>query len=134
MSDFVIYIEDDWSVDEIETVDDCDEAFEVLVYAIASIEYQLDMESIEPSARSDEPTWERRARAALRLKKAAFSIIQYKRGAIERRRKEADRKQVLEFFALIVKRDEPKRFKEWISDASRRAEMLSTERAEERAA
>lgn len=127
MNDFVIYIDDNWAVDEIETVEDCDDAFETLLYAIASIEYQLDMEAIQRTSLSEDDTWERRARAALRLKKSAFSLVQYKRGAIERVRRDMERKTTAEFFLRIVKRDQPEQFKRWMSEAGASAERASVD-------
>ncbi len=68
-----------WTVDEILTEDDCDRAHVILSGHLASIEYQLGEHEIDPAKHAEDPRWVLRARAALRLKKAAYQSVEYKR-------------------------------------------------------
>lgn len=77
----VVEIVRGWTVDEIETLDDCDDAFAVLTGAICSIESQIE-EAQE--AGKDRGEWFRRLKTALRWKKAALQIVQTKKGRITR--------------------------------------------------
>lgn len=77
----VIEITDGFTIDDVETLDDCDDAFAILTALVASIEYRID----EFKFRNDEFSEEcRRAKAALRWKKAALSAVNSKRGRITR--------------------------------------------------
>lgn len=77
----IITITDGWTVDEIETIEDCDDAYAVLTGIVASIEVKLE----NPMLTDDERG---RCLGALRWKKAALQVIQGKRGRFNR---EADR-------------------------------------------
>jgi len=77
-----IMINDGWSTDDVETIQDCDDAFAFLTVAIANIEETLAV--MRDAGDGYGPTY-RKAHAALRFKRAAFQIIQGKRGQINRR-------------------------------------------------
>lgn len=77
----VVEIVKGWTVDEIETLDDCDDAFAVLTGAICNIESQIE-EAQETG--QDRGEWFRRLKMALRWKKAAIQIVQTKKGRITR--------------------------------------------------
>lgn len=77
----VIYITDDWSVDDIHTEDDCDDAHAVLTALIVSIEARMDDLEIQGRTVSEEY---KRAKISLRWKKAAMQVVNLKRGKINR--------------------------------------------------
>lgn len=81
-----IEIETGWAVSEIATIDDCNDAFALLMSTIAQIEYQIDAVELGVEQRPDE--WLIKAKCALKYKKAAIQIVSHKRGSIHR---EADR-------------------------------------------
>lgn len=100
----VIYITDTWTVDDIETEEDCDDAFALLTAMVASIEGQID--EMEATGRKGE-SHHIRAKAALRFKKAALQIIQSKRGRISRAQRMkthdetmSDERKVLDYIKL----------------------------------
>lgn len=78
----LIEISDGWTVEDLRTQDDCDDAFAVLTGVICSIEAQI--EKAQEDGR-DSGEWYRRLKGALRWKKAALSVVQTKRGQISRR-------------------------------------------------
>ena len=80
----IIAITGDWTVDEIETEDDCDDAFAILTALIVSIEARMDDLAMSGQELSVE---HKRAKSALRWKKAALSVVNIKRGKILRRKK-----------------------------------------------
>lgn len=77
----IIEITDGWTVDEIETEDDCDDAFAVLTALVVSIEDRMDR--LEEAGNGLTPEY-RHAKRALRWKKAALSVVNTKRGRIRR--------------------------------------------------
>lgn len=77
----VMTITEGWTVDEIETEDDCDDAFAVLTALIVSIEARMDDLVI---AGQEVSVDYKRAKAALRWKKAAMSVVNIRRGKINR--------------------------------------------------
>jgi hypothetical protein len=95
----IIEITDGWTVDEIETEDDCDDAFAVLTAMVVGIEARMDDLAIEGQELS---VAYKRCKSALRWKKAGLSVIGIKRGKINRAKKEAredDRnKRVIDYF------------------------------------
>lgn len=115
----IIEIGDGWTVEDLKTEDDCDDAFAYLVSAVAAIEYQLDMYMIEPTAHrlGADPTWAPRARAALRLKRAALQIVQNTRGRIDRKRRAAEQDSLRQAFMDIVRDSEPVKFRVWLDEA-----------------
>lgn len=78
----VIEITKGWTVDDLETMEDCDDAFCVLTGIIVSIEAQI-AELEYSGAEKSQP--HRAAKAALRWKKAALQIAQRKQATILRR-------------------------------------------------
>lgn len=82
----IISITGDWTVDEIETEDDCDDAFAILTALIVSIEARMDDLAMSGQELSVD---HKRAKSALRWKKAALSVVNTKRGKIRRQEKEA---------------------------------------------
>ena len=77
----IIYITGDWTVDQIETEDDCDDAHAVLTALIVSIEARMDDLEIQGRGVSEEY---KRAKISLRWKKAAMQVVNLKRGKINR--------------------------------------------------
>lgn len=92
----IIYITDGWSVDDIETEDDCDDAHAVLTALIASIEARMDDLEIQGRAISEDY---KRAKISLRWKKAAMQVVNLKRGKINRAA--GDRKTTLQYHAIM---------------------------------
>lgn len=82
----VISITQGWDVDDIETEDDCDDAFAVLTALVVSIEARMDDLAMAGNELSVDY---KRAKSALRWKKAALSVVNTKRGEIRRQEKEA---------------------------------------------
>jgi hypothetical protein len=70
-----------WAVSEIETVEDCDDAYAYLMSAVAEIEYELELKDMGV-CRFPDPLWPARARRAMKYKRAALQIVGYKRGRI----------------------------------------------------
>lgn len=79
-----IEIEEGWLARDVATIEDCDDAFAILTAACASIEMQIDLEGFKP-LQLQRGEWVARAKAALRFKKGALSIVQVKRSAINER-------------------------------------------------
>lgn len=83
-----IEIQDGWPVSEIATIEDCDDAYALLMAAVAEIEYELELKDLGVCKFAD-PTWPARARRAMKYKRAALQIVGYKRGQImEARRRD----------------------------------------------
>lgn len=82
----VIEICNGWTVDELQTEDDCDDAFAVLTALIVSIEARMDDLAIAGNECSAE---HKHAKKALRWKKAAMAVVNNKRGKINRAEREA---------------------------------------------
>lgn len=82
-----IEIQDGWPVSDVETIEDCDDAYALLMAAVAEIEYELELKDLGVCRFAD-PMWPARARRAMKYKRAALQIVGYKRGRImeERRR------------------------------------------------
>lgn len=83
----VIEIAEGWTIDEVLTEDDCDDAFALLTEAITSIEYR--MERLREEGASVTSSAYRKAKAALRWKKAAMQAVQNRRGQIKRQARQA---------------------------------------------
>lgn len=77
-----------WAVSEVETIEDCDDAFAYLSAAVAQIDYQIEMHLLRMPADQD-AEWAARARCALKYKKAALGMISNKRTSIRRRENQA---------------------------------------------
>ncbi len=76
-----IEIEPGWLARDVATIEDCDDAFAILTAACAGIEMQIDLEAFKPLA-EQRGEWAARAKAALRFKRAALNIVQFRRTAI----------------------------------------------------
>ena len=88
-----------WTVDDIENLDDCDDAFAYLTGALTHIEAVIDWYEESGIDKDDKYYRTKRAR---RWKKAALQIIQTKRGRFNREAKKAERRYLLEQFARAV--------------------------------
>lgn len=82
----VIEIQDGWTVDDIQTEDDCDDAMAVLTKALAACETRVD--ELEALGQKGTET-HIRVKSALRWKKAALAMVQIKRGRINREKTRA---------------------------------------------
>jgi len=101
-------ITEGWSVSEVATLQDCEDAHNYLVGAIAGIEYQIDAEGFKPLA-EQRGEWVARAKSALRYKKAALNIVQNKRGTLNEQRREAG---LLAFIRSVVP---PEQWLAWVT-------------------
>jgi hypothetical protein len=88
----VIEICDGWTVDDIETEDDCDDAFALLTKIIARIEEHLDI--LEANEKKQDIQYIK-TKTALRYKRAALNIVNTKRGRLKR-------EQTLSKHSLII--------------------------------
>jgi hypothetical protein len=79
-----IYILEDFSTEDLHTLDDCDEAEHILDEQIATIAHQL-----EDSERLKDEHWAYNARLALTLKKVGLRITQRRRSQLRRLYKES---------------------------------------------
>lgn len=75
-----IEIDKGWPVSDISTIDDCDDAYAYLMAAIASIEFDIELDANKIINKG--PLWAARARCALKYKRAALNIVNTKRGRI----------------------------------------------------
>lgn len=76
----VIEIDKGWPAEDVQTVEDCDDAFAFLMAAVAKIEMDIDLHDLNPSRA--ERGWKARASYALKMKRAALQIVQNRRGRI----------------------------------------------------
>lgn len=86
----IFEITEGWTVEDLKTEEECDEAHAVLTEQIASIEGQIfkanhDARAERKYANAD---WYRRVKAALKFKKAALQRTQTMRGNIKREEKQ----------------------------------------------
>lgn len=122
----VIEIADGWTVEQLETLDDCDDAFAYLTGALVSIETQID----DAEHRNDTNTDHfRRLKAARRWKKAALSVVSTTRGKINRQtavlaeqRNLAQRKTFASLFMKEVKDRDPNLFEACAKSATEKAQ------------
>lgn len=77
----VYVITDDWTIDDLRTTQDCDDAMAILTEAIASIEAQM---ALATDRGNMDAHWWSRAKKARRYKKATFAAVQTRRGEIRR--------------------------------------------------
>jgi hypothetical protein len=75
-----IEIDKGWPVSDIKTIEDCDDAYAFLMAAVATIEYDIELDASKIVDKG--PLWAARARCALKYKKAALNIVNMKRGRI----------------------------------------------------
>lgn len=111
----------EWLISDLKTLDDCDDAQAFLTSAVASIEYQIEMDSIKPDGQQNRE-WAAKAKMALRYKKAAMQLLTYKRGKlgkdlerIEEARQDARHAaRDASLLAYIRRAVTPKKFTEWL--------------------
>jgi MFS superfamily sulfate permease-like transporter len=100
-----------WTVDQLQNIDDCDDAFAYLTGAICAIESKID--AAEETGTTAGIAF-RRLKSALRWKKAALQVVATKRGKITRKMRQVEQdskdRQLLdaikdmypkEFFAVV---------------------------------
>ena len=75
-----VYIRGDWTTDDLETLDDCEDAHILLIAMCAAIEHQID----DLTAIDDRSGRIGRAKAALKWKKLALALVNAKRAKIRR--------------------------------------------------
>ena len=116
-----IEIDRGWTVSELYTIDDCDDAFAFLTSAIAQIEFHLELEDLKPE-KDQRKEWRARSRVALRFKKAALQIVGVTRGKLVRET-EAKAKKATEHMVLNYVREQvgEEKFLRWLADAKARA-------------
>jgi hypothetical protein len=110
----VLEIVPGWAVDDINTIDECDDAHVKIMALIAEIEYQIDMHDARyPSDRDYE--WLARAKRALKFKKASAQAINNSRARIGRlekkNRQETQDKRMID---LIRQEVSPEQFGRWV--------------------
>jgi hypothetical protein len=116
-----IEITDGWLVSDVLTKEDTVEAFAVLMSAIAQIEYQIDIAEIQHPAKRDNE-WLASARCALKYKKAALQLINFKRSDFTREAKLAEQRRVDRLLIDHIKSEVSSvQFDQWLSVALERA-------------
>lgn len=98
----VLEIKDGWTVDDLNTLEDCEDAFIVLTALIVAIEARIDDLDAGNGIQKDEL---KRAKGALKFKKAALQIVSLKRGRITRQEKERKQlswdRRVVDYFSAM---------------------------------
>ncbi|MEM1088187.1 MAG: hypothetical protein AAGH90_10680 [Pseudomonadota bacterium] len=112
----VIEICEGWTVEDLLTEDDCDDAFAFLIATCAKIEGRL--EALE---RADEKGTSEyiRAKSALRFKKAALQIVQTTRGRLNRARRAEDNQRADRVMLDFIRQRHPDAFSEAVQAALR---------------
>lgn len=105
----VIEIDKGWTVDEVLTIEDCTDAHALLISIIARIELQIDEMKEYGETGSHQY---RKAKAALKFKKAALNIVNSRRGEINRADREAALARFEEFFEKYVHTNHPEILKD----------------------
>lgn len=109
-----IMIDDGWSVDDLKTIDDCDDAFAFLTTAVAEIEFSIEMNGLKPTE-EQRPEWAARDMRALKYKKAGLQIVGMRRGRIERQMRKAAQHEHDRLLLAHIKSVAPVgAFNEWI--------------------
>jgi hypothetical protein len=75
----VLRIEDDWTVDDLPNVASCNAAEAVLNQAIEKIESDLARAIKQAETGSFDAVWFKRARSAMKMKRAALRVVQERR-------------------------------------------------------
>jgi hypothetical protein len=106
-------VDDGWAVEDLQTCEECDEARLVLTETIARIEEQL-LEAKQKLGATGEYAngeWYRRAKTALRYKKAALQAVQNRQAQIRRAQKQ-DAQQTRDRMLLdLIREKYPEQFK-----------------------
>lgn len=106
----IIDITDGWSIDQVKTIADCDEAEAYLTGAVVQIEAQLLENRLAGHPRGVD--WAIRAKTALRYRKQALQMVARKRGEIGKAQRTliaVDRNRLL---INIFREDFPEQFRE----------------------
>lgn len=97
-----IVIDENFTTDDITTLEGCDEAESILDEQIATIKLQLE----QPYQYDDDPSWTHKANRALMLKKVGLVIVQRKRSALKRMYRES----LDQRFISIIRTEHPDLF------------------------
>lgn len=112
-----IEIDKGWPVSDVQTINDCDDAFALLMSAVAKIEFDIEVETLKPKNQQD-GLWLAKARCALKYKKAALQIVNFARGRIadeEKRKKQNTRDRILLEYIRKVTPNEM--FMQWVRES-----------------
>lgn len=112
----IIQIADGWTVDDIQSLDDCDDAFAYLTGAICAIEDKIDA-ATEEGNDTGKPF--RALKRALRWKKAAMQVVQTKRGKITRVEKKSEHLKQEQSIQNLMRRMFPVEFAAVLKAGSR---------------
>ena len=72
-----IEIDKGWPVSDVQTINDCDDAFALLMSAVAKIEFDIEVETLKPKNQQD-GLWLAKARCALKYNKGLELISQFR--------------------------------------------------------
>ncbi|WP_299949114.1 hypothetical protein [uncultured Ruegeria sp.] len=92
----IIEINDGWTVDDVITENDCDDAFALLTSIVAAIEERMDILDAQGEKQSIQYI---KAKAALRYKRAALNIVNIKRGRLKRQQKLDEQELIIDYIA-----------------------------------
>ena len=109
----ILTITEGWTIDQVQTIQDCDDADALLTQVIAEIEGQLLADKAEGFARGI--AWRTKANIALKMKRRAMQQVAAKRGAINREARSKSRDARDRDLLNIVKRDYPEQFQAAVS-------------------
>ena len=113
----IIEIRDGWTVDDVKTIADCDDAFAYLTGALCAIEARMS-EMTEMGENKGEAF--RRLCAAARWKRAALNVVNTKRGQIQRTERAAEQKSKDRALLDEIKRMYPNSFFEAVASLEAR--------------
>lgn len=112
-----------WAVSEIETIEDCDDAYAYLMSAVAEIEYHLEAHALGVRDFPD-PMWPARARRALKYKKTALQLVGWTRGRLnedaKRERQDSSERKLMEHIKASVSSTQ---FDQWLIGSGAKAVM-----------
>jgi hypothetical protein len=106
-------VDDGWTVEDLQTCEECDEARLVLTETIARIEEQL-LEAKQKLGATGEyanSDWYRRAKTALRYKKAALQAVQNRRAQIRQTQKGMAQQTRDRMLLDLIREKYPEQFK-----------------------
>lgn len=108
-----------WAVSDIETEEDCDDAFAYLMAAVAEIEYQLELYDEGVGENTQRPQWAANARRALKYKRAALQILNTMRKKIANEEKQKSRERFeRQLIDHIRGRVGDQQFHTWVGECS----------------
>lgn len=105
----ILTIADGWSIDQVQTIADCDDADALLTQVIAEIDGQLLEDRLAGFTRG--PQWRAKANVALKMKRRALQQITQKRGEIGRAARQSQNKTRDRELLDLIKRDFPDQFR-----------------------